>query len=57
MTTLNYAIIGCGSMGRVHAEVAANDPRSSIRYCVDSNLSRAEDFAQKYGPHPVIIMR
>ena len=52
MNTLNYAIVGCGSMGRVHAEAAANDPRSSIRYCVDSDLSRAEDFAQKYGGKP-----
>lgn len=49
MTTIDYAIVGCGAMARTHAQAAAKNPGSSVRYCVDTDLSRAEQFAQQYG--------
>lgn len=44
---VNYAVIGCGVMGRIHAEAALADANSNPLYCVDIDRARAEDLAGK----------
>lgn len=44
---VSYAVIGCGVMGKTHAEAALADPASNVHYCVDVDASRAGDLARR----------
>ena len=50
---VNYAIFGCGVMGRIHADAAAKDPASQVAYCVDIEQARADDLADRVGARGV----
>ena len=46
---LNIAIIGCGTIGNVHADAFRQDPRVTISHAVDLVPERAHGFVEKYG--------
>ena len=49
MRTWRVAIIGCGNIGRVHAQVLQDLPSCQIAACVDIRPERAWEMARKYG--------
>ncbi|MBN2090253.1 Gfo/Idh/MocA family oxidoreductase [candidate division KSB1 bacterium] len=46
--TLNIAIIGCGDMGKLHAEALQNLPHVKIFACYDLDAKKASSFAEKF---------
>jgi predicted dehydrogenase len=46
---MNVAIVGCGLIGRRRALVASGDPRSRVRFVVDTEASRANALASDTG--------
>lgn len=49
MEKVKIAIIGCGAIGKTHAEAYAPDDRVEIAYVADPMPGRAEAFAAKHG--------
>ncbi len=45
---MNVAIIGCGGMGRMHAQMAANSG-FAIKVCADLNQAKAAELARDFG--------
>ncbi len=43
---INVAIIGCGQIGRSHLDAYKQNPHIKLVACVDTDLSRAEQFAR-----------
>lgn len=59
---INAAIIGCGEMGKMHADCIAQLTGIRLHACCDTNESRAFVFCEKYGAdfatiHPEQIWR
>lgn len=46
---MQYAVIGCGTIGRAHARATGQDPRIQQRYFVDLDLGRAQALADEFG--------
>ncbi len=46
------AILGCGRIGRRHAAILADEPRSVLGGFADQDLTRAQTFASSYGGRP-----
>jgi predicted dehydrogenase len=46
---VNVALVGCGLFGEVHAATLANFDEANLVAVCDSNLERAEDFAERFG--------
>src|SRR5919197_28573 len=46
---VRLALIGCGTMGRLHAVHAASDPACRVTLYVDQDLGRAEQLASRFG--------
>jgi hypothetical protein len=46
---VRLALIGCGTMGRLHAGHAASDPACRVTLYVDQDLGRAEQLASRFG--------
>lgn len=46
---INAAIIGCGEMGRLHADCIARLTGIRVYACCDTDESRALAFREKYG--------
>jgi UDP-N-acetyl-2-amino-2-deoxyglucuronate dehydrogenase len=50
MSRLRFALVGCGSIARKHAHALSHYlEEAEIAVFVDRNLSRAQEFAKKYG--------
>ena len=49
MKTRRVVIVGCGNIGRVHAQVLHDLPFCEIAACVDIRPERAWEMARKYG--------
>jgi len=50
MSTLKFALVGCGSIARKHAHVLSSClEEAEIGAFVDLNLARAQEFSKKYG--------
>lgn len=49
MEPVRTAIIGCGKVGQIHAQALATLPESMFVAVCDSQLSRAEAFASRFG--------
>lgn len=47
--THRAAVIGVGMIGRLHAQIYAEDPRTELVAVVDSDRARAEEVAQTFG--------
>lgn len=52
MSRVRTAIVGCGKVGNLHARALTELPESEFVGACDSQLSRATDFAAKYGAAP-----
>jgi len=46
---MQYAIIGCGTIGSAHARATGQDRRIQQHYFVDLDLARAQDLASEFG--------
>jgi myo-inositol 2-dehydrogenase/D-chiro-inositol 1-dehydrogenase len=46
---MQYAIIGCGTIGRAHARATSGDQRIQQHYFVDLELGRAQALADEFG--------
>jgi predicted dehydrogenase len=49
MKRIRTALIGCGKVGGLHGAALSSLPESELVACVDANLSRADEFARRYG--------
>ncbi|WP_343938175.1 Gfo/Idh/MocA family protein, partial [Pseudonocardia zijingensis] len=52
--TVRFAVVGCGVIGRLHAEVLAADPDTSVSVLVDVDAAAAEDLARQFDPAPAV---
>jgi UDP-N-acetyl-2-amino-2-deoxyglucuronate dehydrogenase len=52
MNRVRTALIGCGKVGRIHAEALNTLPESDLVAVCDSDPARAEDFARRYHSRP-----
>jgi predicted dehydrogenase len=51
---VRIGLIGCGAVGRLHAERLAADTRAAIRVLCDPSASTAEEVRQRYAPEAAI---
>jgi len=49
MRRIRTAIIGCGKVGDIHAKALSTLPESEFVAACDAQLSRAQEFAERYG--------
>lgn len=47
-STLNVAIVGCGFMGRMHANVYRSLPNANLVACIDANSENAGKFGSEF---------
>jgi predicted dehydrogenase len=52
MQPLRTALIGCGKVGNIHAQVLASLPESKFVAACDADPARAQSFATRYGAEP-----
>ena len=52
MKRLRTALIGCGKVGGIHAEALSHSVLSELVGVCDRDVSRAQQFAAKYGGAP-----
>ncbi|GAA5110404.1 Gfo/Idh/MocA family protein [Pseudonocardia adelaidensis] len=52
--TLRFAVVGCGVIGKLHAEVLAADPDTTVSVLVDVDAAAAEALAQRLDPAPFV---
>lgn len=46
---LKTAVVGVGHLGRIHAQIYADNPGAELAYVVDTNRSQASELAEKLG--------
>ena len=49
MEPLRTAVIGCGKVGQIHAQILRDLPGSRLVAVCDSSPDRAEEFARRFG--------
>lgn len=54
---LNFAVIGAGPIGRLHAQGLASSRLARVAAVVDPDLSRTQVIAQQYGAHACISLQ
>jgi predicted dehydrogenase len=52
MTRLRTALVGCGKVGHIHARALRDLPESEFVAVCDSQVERAQAYAEKYGVRP-----
>jgi UDP-N-acetyl-2-amino-2-deoxyglucuronate dehydrogenase len=52
--TVRFAVVGCGVIGRLHAEVLAAGEDTAVSVLVDVEASAAEELAQRLDPAPPV---
>ena len=52
MRRVRTAIIGCGKVGRIHADALKSVPEAELVAVCDSDAARAAAFAGQYGVRP-----
>ncbi len=57
MNKMRVALVGCGRVGTVHAEILASLDEVELVACCDVKPERAREFSQKYGGVPVTDYR
>jgi myo-inositol 2-dehydrogenase/D-chiro-inositol 1-dehydrogenase len=50
---INFALLGAGRIGGMHADLIANSPEAILRYVYDTQKPAARELANKYGAIPV----
>ena len=54
---LKSAVIGCGAVSRNHGKALQGNAYTTLEYCVDIDLPKAETFAATYGGTPLTDYR
>lgn len=49
MSRIRTVLVGCGRIGSRHAAILAESPESELVASVDTNVARAEEFANRHG--------
>ena len=57
MKKMRVALVGCGRVGTVHAEILSALEEVELVACCDIKPERAEEFSRKYGGVPVVDYR
>lgn len=52
MAPVRTALVGCGKVGQIHATALRSLPEAELVACCDTQLDRAEAFAQQFGGRP-----
>jgi predicted dehydrogenase len=52
--TLRFAVVGCGVIGRLHAEVLAAEQDTAVSVLVDTDAAAAEALARTLDPRPPV---
>ena len=52
MRRMRTAVVGCGKVGRIHADALRDVPEAEFVAVCDSDAGRANAFAEKYGVRP-----
>jgi myo-inositol 2-dehydrogenase / D-chiro-inositol 1-dehydrogenase len=53
VTRVNFALIGAGRIGRIHAGNIANHPRARLAYVADADAKAAASLAQQFGAQTI----
>ena len=46
---INFALLGTGRIGKLHASIINDHPEASLKYVYDIDTSSAKKIAKKYG--------
>ena len=49
---INFALLGAGRIGSMHADLIASSPQAKLRYVYDTYQPAANELANKYGLVP-----